>query len=85
MPAVEALGFGLPVLTTRCAALPEVTLGLAHYMDDPLDANEMADRIIQMLDDPHRYAPPQEAITHLRKFYAPERIAEAYRTLLVGY
>ena len=60
MPAVEALGFGLPVITVRCAALPENTRGLAHYVDDPLDEHELAERLAMVLDDPSRHVPAPE-------------------------
>lgn len=84
MPPVEALGFGLPTLTTRCTALPEVTLGLAHYVDDPASVGEWAERIGAMLDDPERYRPAPADVSRLRAAYAPDRVAalylDAYRT-----
>jgi len=81
LPVVEALGFGLPVLTTRCTAIPEVTRGLATYLDDPLDASAMADRLVAMLDDPSAFRPTADEVTRLRAAYAPETIALRYRGL----
>ena len=80
---VEALGFGLPVLTTRCTAIPETTLGLASYVDDPLDAGEWAARIIAMTQAPAAHAPSAAEVALLRSYYAPERIAERYLQALL--
>lgn len=40
MPPIEALQMGAPVITTRCAALSEVTQGKAIYVDNPYDEHE---------------------------------------------
>lgn len=84
LPVVEALGFGLPVLTTRSTAIPEVTMGLATYLDDPLDAAAMAERLDEMLDDPAAFAPGEVDVGLVRTTYAPATVARRYRTLLRG-
>jgi glycosyltransferase involved in cell wall biosynthesis len=78
MPAVEALGFDLPTLTTRRTAIPETTLGLAHYVEDPSDVDEWAERIIAMARDPTRHRPGEAGAARVRSRYAPDRIARAY-------
>ena len=45
MPPIEAMALSVPVLTTRCASLEEVTGGLLNYVDDPLDASEWATKL----------------------------------------
>lgn len=40
MPPVEAMYLGTPVVTTRCASIPEVTQNKATYVDNPCDATE---------------------------------------------
>ncbi len=40
MPPIEAAAFGVPVLTTRCTSIEEVTGGILNYVDNPLDAEE---------------------------------------------
>ncbi len=40
MPPVEAMMLGVPVITTRCTCIPEVTQELADYVSDPYDADE---------------------------------------------
>lgn len=84
LPPVEALGFGLPVLTSRRTAIPEVTLGLAAYLDDPLDVAVMAERLDAMLEDPARFAPAPQDVARIRETYAPGRIGAAYRALMTG-
>lgn len=83
LPAVEALGLGLPVLTTRRTSIPQATLGLATYVDDPLDADEMASRLGEMLADPGAHRPSPEAVGRIRGEYDPARVARRYRELLL--
>lgn len=78
MPPVEALGFGLPTLTTRCTALPEVTLGLAQHVDDPHDAGEWAARMQDIIASPGCHAPSPDQAAGLRAHYAPDRIASLH-------
>jgi glycosyltransferase involved in cell wall biosynthesis len=84
LPPVEALGFGLPVLTSRRTAIPEVTLGIATYLDDPMDLTVMAERLTAMLDDPAAFRPSAQDVSRIRDTYAPARIGAAYRALLAG-
>jgi glycosyltransferase involved in cell wall biosynthesis len=75
MPAVEALGFGLPTLTTRCTSLPEVTLGMAHYVDDPGDTDEWAERLDALIGTQRLTA---EAIERIRDHYDALSIGQRY-------
>jgi glycosyltransferase involved in cell wall biosynthesis len=81
MPPVEALGMGLPVLTTRCGAIPEVTGGLCELLDNPRDERELAWRIIQMIADPAKYRPAPSAVEAIRRHYAPAAVAREYYAL----
>ena len=81
MPPVEALGFRLPVLTTARTALPEVTRGLAHHVDDPVSVGEWAARLGEMAADPDRHKPDPGAAAALRRHYHPDRIAREYLQL----
>lgn len=45
MPPLEAMAMGVPVLTTRCTSLEEVTGGLLNYVEAPLNPIEWADRL----------------------------------------
>ena len=78
MPPIEAMGFGVPTLTTRKASLPEVTLQKASYVDDPLNPDEWADKLAQILQRPEAFRLDPETVAHFRNRYAPERIAQDY-------
>ncbi len=84
LPVVEALGFGLPVLTTRSSAIPEVTMGLATYLEDPLDVEAMAARLDAMLEDPATFRPTSAGVARVRDTYGPARIGASYREMLAG-
>jgi glycosyltransferase involved in cell wall biosynthesis len=84
MPPVEALGFGLPVLTTRVAAIPETTSGLAHYVQDPRSVPEWVALLSAAIHDPDAFCPTRVASAALRSHYSPRRIARQYLALCVG-
>ncbi len=78
MPPVEALGFGVPTLTTRLTALPETTLGLAEYVDDPFSEGEWAERIAAMVHDPAAYRLNHDATSRLKARYSPRQVGQQY-------
>lgn len=78
MPPVEAMGMGLPVLTTRCTAIPEVTMQRAVYVENPLDVDEWRDRLTDMLNHQDQYLPDQLLIQTIRQTYDPVAIAKKY-------
>lgn len=50
LPLVEAMSFGIPVLTSSCSSLPEVA-GDAGIFVDPLSVSSIASGLLQMLKD----------------------------------
>lgn len=50
LPAVEAMLHGAPVASSNATCIPEVLGDAAHYFD-PLDINDMAKTIAEVLDD----------------------------------
>lgn len=76
MPPVEAMLFGTPVITTKCASIPEVTQGKAEYVEDPYDADEWIERMVKVAGKKVQDAGPDFAV------YAPERISRQYLELL---
>lgn len=50
LPLVEAMSFGVPVLTSSCSSLPEVA-GNAGMLVDPFNVNSIASGLLQMLND----------------------------------
>ncbi|MGH7195584.1 MAG: glycosyltransferase family 4 protein [Candidatus Saccharimonadales bacterium] len=52
LPGLEAMMHGAPVVSSNATCLPEIYQGAAHYFD-PLNAQEMAAKIAEVLDDDH--------------------------------
>ena len=50
---VEALAYGLPVITTKFAFFPEIETANAGYVTE-LDDKEIANRLIEILNDPNK-------------------------------
>ena len=65
-------------MTTRRTALPETTLGLASYVDEPDSVGAWAERLAAVARDPGQYRPSLAEIARLRAHYEPDRIARAY-------
>lgn len=84
MPAVEALALGAPTLVSNLPVLREVTLGAAQYLENPECAGEMAERIVEILNNVNAARPPNDLMQELRRHYAPRTIAHKYCELLVG-
>ena len=78
MPPVEALGFGVPTITTKCASIPEVTHGFATYVNNPMDSNEWAAKITHILQNESDSAVKKEDSLQLKSFYDPKVIANKY-------
>lgn len=45
MPVIEAMQIGVPVVTTRCASIPEVSQDKAIYVKDPYDVDEWIEKM----------------------------------------
>jgi len=51
LPPLEAMACGTPVVSSGTSSLPEVLGDAAAYVDDPRDAEAMADAIVRVIDD----------------------------------
>lgn len=80
MPAIEALGLGVPTIVSNTYALPEVTLGYAGLIDDPLDAAAWAAAIKAAIASGIR--PNSQQIAHVRRTYDPAAIAGSLLAVL---
>ena len=78
LPAVEALGLGVPVVSTRVGSLVEVSLGLADFVSDPTAPVEFAAHLVAVLASPSTFTPTAADQTRVREHYAPRRIAAIY-------
>jgi glycosyltransferase involved in cell wall biosynthesis len=84
MTAVEAMGAGTPVLSTREAALPETTLGLAAYYEPSRDDQALADAILGVLACPAEPAARERARRAVINAYDYRKVAAEYWRLLEG-
>jgi len=55
MPPVEALMLGTPVITTKCASIPEVTKNKCKYVDEPTKIEEWEKKVLE-IDENEREA-----------------------------
>lgn len=78
MPPVEAMSLGVPTIVSGIAPLREVTLGKAHYLDDPLNPAELADRLVDVIKQGAAAKPAEDTIAALKRSFAPATIAKQY-------
>ena len=50
LPGLEAMGYGIPVVSSNASCLPEIYEQAAHYFN-PVDTSDMAEAIDQVLSD----------------------------------
>jgi len=84
LPVVEALGLGVPVVSTRAGSLTDVSLGLARYIDDPMSAGEMAAALIGVLVEGGQAKPSATDVERVRARYEPIAVADLFRSAVVG-
>jgi glycosyltransferase involved in cell wall biosynthesis len=84
LPVVEALGLGVPVVSTRAGSLTDVSLGLARYIDDPMSAAELAAALIAVLAEGAQARPSAADVERVRTRYDPTAVAELYRAAVEG-
>ncbi|NYE24229.1 glycosyltransferase family 4 protein [Pigmentiphaga litoralis] len=76
MPAIEAMGLGVPTLLSDIPSLREITFGNAHYVADPLSANEWAAAMSALLSNPGQDADNANLAEKVRAAYHPQKVAE---------
>ena len=84
MPAAEAIGFGLPTLTSDRTALPEVTQGLATTIGEAEDSGAWASALLDALGNPAAHRPDPTGVAALRESYGVRTIGEQYRRVAFG-
>lgn len=72
IPPIEAMLFKARVITTKCTSIPEVTQGKAVYVENPYDAAEWIEKILE------------ESVPEVMDFsvYDPEKISKEYLCFL---
>ncbi len=78
MPPVEALGFGLPVLTTNLTALPETTLGLGRTVEAGETPSAWASHMLEVLRAGTAARLAANDVARVRQTYSPVVCAERY-------
>ncbi|MEI9966859.1 MAG: glycosyltransferase family 1 protein [Candidatus Moraniibacteriota bacterium] len=68
LPPLEAMNYGLPVLSSNAASLPEILGEAAHYFDptDPSDAKAKLSRLLQ--DEEERFKARRSGFEHSGRF-----------------
>ena len=84
MPPVEALGFGLPVLTSGMTALPETTLRLAHEVTQAENPAAWAAAMRDLLRAGETMRLGAGEVARVRAIYSPVVCAQRYLGGLVG-
>lgn len=74
LPGLEAMQYNLPVVSSNATCLPEVYKDAALYFE-PLDSNDMASKIEQILDDKQLAEKLAEKGAALVKTYSWKRMA----------
>ena len=49
LPPLEAMGLGIPTIASNSTCLPDVTFGLANYVQEPKSETEWAEKIMESL------------------------------------
>ncbi len=75
LPALEAMQHGAPVASSNATCLPEVYGDAAHYFD-PLDVQDMVEKIQQIMDDSDLRKQLIKKGRHQAAKYSWQRMAE---------
>jgi glycosyltransferase involved in cell wall biosynthesis len=75
LPALEAMSCGTPVIAANRASLPEV-VGAGGALVDPQDAQQMANRIEELVTQPERRAVASQAALEQAARFSLQRQAE---------
>ena len=75
---IEAAMNETEVLTSKVAALEETTLGKLNYIDDPFDAEELAEKILRLLSKTRDENKLKSIACTFKDMYSSERQAKSY-------
>ncbi len=88
LPVLEAMACGCPVVTTRCASLPEVAGEAALFMDDPTSATGLADLLVRLAADTELRARHRqlglERVKHFSWSTTAKKTLNVFRALAPG-
>ena len=75
---VEAAICKIPVISTKETSLHEATMGLCSYVENSKDENELAELILNKLENPDSEEKLTEIAKILTENYEPARLAKRY-------
>lgn len=75
---IEAAMNETEVLTSKVTALEETTLGKLNYIDDPFDAEELAEKILRLLSKTRDENKLKSIACTFKDMYSSERQAKSY-------
>ena len=79
---VEAAIYGTPVISSKCDALPEATLGLVYYYEPATDSEVLSKTITEVLNNYPTKDKLQEISVKLSRQYSPKHQAEQIYNIL---
>jgi glycosyltransferase involved in cell wall biosynthesis len=85
MPAVEAMGFGVPVMVTNSTSLPEVTLGKGVYVEPASPPSVWAEALSQQLGRPKDVQFLSQAAAAVRAKFQPIAVAKSVLDCIEQY
>ena len=83
MPAVEAMGFGIPTLISNRTALPEVTLGLARHVEDAESPSAWCNALNEIITS--GWQPSPEDVARIRLRFDITKVAQTMLEKLVHF
>lgn len=78
MPPIEAMGRGVPVVSSDSTSLPEVTLGMAKYYSPARDAGALAEAIASALEHRPSVEALEKTAARVRQEYNIGTVAQQY-------
>jgi glycosyltransferase involved in cell wall biosynthesis len=82
LPGLEAMGYGVPVVSSNATCLPEVYGPAAHYFN-PLDTSDIAEAIDQVLsDDKLRTRLAKAGFKQIKKYSWKKQAQETYKVYM---
>lgn len=79
---VEAAMCSVPVISSQDTSLKEATLGLVNYYENSKDENELANKILEVLNNTPSKEKLDSIAKRLEKEYNEENIAKKYMNLI---
>jgi glycosyltransferase involved in cell wall biosynthesis len=84
LPPVEAIGLGLPTITSDLPPIREALGAAATYVGKPLSVDAWTDALLAVVEAPRAYAPSAEAQSAVRSKFSPAAVASQYVRLIAS-